>query len=163
VVGGAPRIIGETGPGADRMRGVVTTEDGRALRSGLAIVELVIVFVIVALLFAIAIPQFGRVELRAVAAPDSVVAPNASGPLTVRVTTWRGRAVPGATVRFEATGRGGAVTPTTAVTDSSGRATTTWIVRDTATAAVFGASVEGQRSRVSIPVRVSAGATPRQQ
>jgi prepilin-type N-terminal cleavage/methylation domain-containing protein len=128
-----------------------------AVARGFSIVELLIVLVIVVILVAIAIPQFGRVGLRPAVAPDSVVAPNASGPLTVRVTGWRGRPVPGVTVRFEATGRGGAVTPTSAVTDSAGRATTTWIVRDTSTAAVFGASVEGQRARIAVPVRVSAG------
>jgi Tfp pilus assembly major pilin PilA len=131
----------------------------RPLARGLAIIELIIVLVIVTLLLAIAIPQFSRVEVRPVVAPDSVVAPNASGPLTVRVTSWRGRTVPGVTVRFEATGRGGAVTPTTAVTDSTGQATTTWIVRDTSTSAVFNASVEGQKARVSLPVRVSAGSS----
>jgi prepilin-type N-terminal cleavage/methylation domain-containing protein len=124
---------------------------------GFSIIELLIVLVIVVILAAIAIPQFSRVELRPVVAPDSVVAPNASGPLTVRVTGWRGRPVPGANVRFEATGRGGAVTPTSAVTDSAGQATTTWIVRDTSTSAVFRATVEGQRARVAVPVRVSTG------
>jgi prepilin-type N-terminal cleavage/methylation domain-containing protein len=128
----------------------------RAGRGGLAIIELLIVLVIVAILLAIAIPQFGRVQVRTVVAPDSVVAPNASGPLTVRVTGWRGRAVPGVTVHFEATGRGGAVTPTTAATDSGGTATTTWIVRDTASGIVFSAAVEGQKARAAVPVRVAA-------
>lgn len=127
-------------------------------RRGLAIVEMLVVFVIVALLFAIAIPQFSRVDVRPVVKPDSVVAPNASGPLSVRVVGWRGRAVPGATVRFEATGRGGAVTPTSAVTDSAGVATTTWIVRDTSRSVVFTAAVDGQKARVALPVRVSGGA-----
>ena len=131
--------------------------DRRAPERGFSVIELLIVVVIVVILLAIAIPQFGRVELRPVVAPDSVVAPNASGPLTVRATGWRGRAVPGVTVRFEATGRGGAVTPTSAVTDSAGRATTTWIVRDTSTVAVFGASVPGQRARIAVPVRVAVG------
>ena len=125
-------------------------------RGGLATIELLIVLVIEAILLAIAIPQFGRVQVRTVVAPDSVVAPNASGPLTVRVTGWRDRAVPGVTVRFEATGRGGAVTPTTATTDSTGTATTTWIVRDTASGIVFTAAVEGQKARASVPVRVAA-------
>jgi Tfp pilus assembly major pilin PilA len=129
----------------------------RALERGFSVVELLIIFVIVAILVAIAIPQFGRVNVRPVVVPDSVAAPNASGPLTVRVTGWRGRPVPGVTVRFEATGRGGAVTPTSAVTDSGGQATTTWIVRDTSTVTVFRATVEGQRARVAAPVRVSAG------
>jgi Tfp pilus assembly protein FimT len=124
---------------------------------GLAIVEILIVLVIVALLFAIAIPQFSRVAVRPVVQPDSVVVTNASGPLSVRVVGWRGRAVPGVTVRFEATGRGGAVTPTSAVTDSGGLASTTWIVRDTSRSVVFSASIEGQKSRVTVPVRVSAG------
>jgi prepilin-type N-terminal cleavage/methylation domain-containing protein len=127
-------------------------------RRGLAIVEMLIVLVIVALLFAIAIPQFSRVDVQPVTKPDTVVAPNASGPLSVRVVGWRGRAVPGATVRFEASGRGGAVTPTSAVTDSAGVATTTWIVRDTSRSVVFTAAVEGQKARVSLPVRVSGAA-----
>jgi prepilin-type N-terminal cleavage/methylation domain-containing protein len=128
-----------------------------ALERGFSVIELLIVLVIVVILLAIAIPQFGRVELRPVVAPDSVVAPNASGPFTIRATGWRGRPAPGVTVRFEATGRGGAVTPTSAVTDSAGRATTTWIVRDTSTSTVFVATVEGQRARAAVPVRVSAG------
>jgi prepilin-type N-terminal cleavage/methylation domain-containing protein len=128
-----------------------------ALERGFSVIELLIVLVIVVILLAIAIPQFGRVELRPVVAPDSVVAPNASGSLTIRATGWRGRPAPGVTVRFEATGRGGAVTPTSAVTDSAGRATTTWIVRDTSTSTVFVATVEGQRARAAVPVRVSAG------
>ena len=132
------------------------TPQPRAGPGGLAIIELLIVLVIVAILLAIAIPQFGRVQVRTVVAPDSVVAPNASGPLTVRVTGWRGRAVPGVTVHFEATGRGGAVTPTTAATDSTGTAATTWIVRDTASGIHFTAAVEGQKARASVPVRVAA-------
>jgi prepilin-type N-terminal cleavage/methylation domain-containing protein len=128
-----------------------------ALERGFSVIELLIVLVIMVILLAIAIPQFGRVELRPVVAPDSVVAPNASGPLTVRVTGWRGRPASGVTVRFEATGRGGAVTPTSAVTDSAGQATTTWIVRDTSTSAVFVVAAEGQRARLAVPVRVSAG------
>jgi prepilin-type N-terminal cleavage/methylation domain-containing protein len=131
------------------------TRAGPARERGFSPIEMVIVLVIVAILLAIAIPQFGRTEVRAVVAPDSVVAPNASGALSVRVTGWRGRPVPGATVRFEATGRGGAVTPTSVVTDSAGRATPTWIVRDTMTRTTFVASVEGQRSRVALPVRVA--------
>jgi hypothetical protein len=142
------------------------SQDSRGGKSGahgrgLAIIELLIVLVIVALLFAIAIPQFSRVQLRPVTRPDSVVAPNASGPLTVRVTGWRGRTVPGVTVRFEATGRGGAVTPTTATTDSAGLAATTWIVRDTTKSVTFTASVDGQSARTSVPVRVSAAAASR--
>jgi prepilin-type N-terminal cleavage/methylation domain-containing protein len=129
----------------------------RAVAHGFSVIELLIVLVIVVILLAIAIPQFGRVQLRPVTVPDSVVAANASGPLTVRATGWRGRPAPGVTVRFEATGRGGAVTPTSAVTDSAGQATTTWIVRDTSTSTVFVATVEGQRSRVALPVRVFAG------
>jgi prepilin-type N-terminal cleavage/methylation domain-containing protein len=128
----------------------------RAHERGFSIIELLIVLVILVILAAIAIPQFSRVQLRSLAAPDSVVAPNASGPLTIRVAGWRGRPVRGVTVRFEATGRGGAVTPTSAVTDSAGQATTTWIVRDTSTAATFVATVDGQRSRIAVPVRVSA-------
>jgi prepilin-type N-terminal cleavage/methylation domain-containing protein len=129
---------------------------GRALARGFSVIELLIVLVIVVLLLAIVIPQFGRVELSTVAGPGPVAAANASGPLTVRVTGWRGRPVRGVTVRFEATGRGGAVTPTSGVTDSAGQATTTWIVRDTSTSVVFVATVEGQRSQVRVPVRVSA-------
>jgi prepilin-type N-terminal cleavage/methylation domain-containing protein len=135
-------------------------EARRGNNPGFSVIELLIVLVIVVILLAIAIPQFGRVQLRPVVTPDSVVAPNASGRLTVRATGWRGRPAPGITVRFEATGRGGAVTPTSAVTDSAGQATTTWIVLDTTTSATFVATVEGQRARVAVPVRVSArGAT----
>ena len=97
----------------------------RAARSGFSIVETVAIFVIIAILLLIAIPQFTRPSLAAVAAPDSVVAPGSFGTIAVKVANSRGTPQQGVTVRFEAEGKG-TVTPPEAATDSSGVARTVW-------------------------------------
>ena len=78
----------------------------RAARSGFSVVETVAILVIIAILLLIAIPQFSRPSLAAVAAPDSVVAPGAFGTLAVKVANSRGTPQQGVTVRFEAEGKG---------------------------------------------------------
>jgi hypothetical protein len=94
-------------------------------RSGITVLELVIVLVIIGLLLLIFIPRFTAPALVGVAAPDSVVAGSASGDLAVRVTSRSGVPQRGTKVEFEATGVG-SVTPAEAETDSTGTARATW-------------------------------------
>ena len=96
----------------------------RAAHSAFSTFETVIVLVIIALLLLIAIPQFTRPSVAAVTAPDSVVAPSATGPIAVRVMS-RGASQSGVMVRFEAEGKG-RVVPAEATTDSAGVARSTW-------------------------------------
>ena len=97
----------------------------RAARSGFSVVETVAILVIIGILLLIAIPQFSRPSLAAVAAPGSVVAPGAFGTLAVKVANSRGTPQQGVTVRFEAEGKG-TVAPAEAATDSAGVARTVW-------------------------------------
>ena len=97
----------------------------QAVRSGMTISEIVIVLVIVAILLLIAIPQFTRPNLQAVTVPDSLVAPSASGPISVRLTSRSGTPQRGVSVRFETEGRG-SVDPEEVRTDTAGVASSTW-------------------------------------
>ena len=97
----------------------------RAARTALTTTEIVIVLFILVLLLLITIPQFTRPTLATVSAPDSVVAPGASGPIAIKVTRRNGSPQRGVTVRFETDGHG-SVTPAEARTDSTGVATATW-------------------------------------
>lgn len=97
----------------------------RAVRNGMTISEIVIVLVIVAILLLIAIPQFTRPNLQAVTVPDSLVAPSASGSISVRVTSRTGTPQRGVSVRFETEGRG-SVEPAEVRSDTTGLASTTW-------------------------------------
>jgi hypothetical protein len=91
----------------------------------MTISEIVIVLVIVAILLLIAIPQFTRPNLQALTVPDSLVAPSASGPVSVRVTSRTGTPQRGVSVRFETEGRG-SVEPGEVRTDTAGVASTVW-------------------------------------
>jgi hypothetical protein len=97
----------------------------RTARSGFSILETVAIFVILLILLLIAIPQFTRPTLAAVAAPDSVVAPGSFGTLAVKVSSSGGTPQQGVTVRFEVEGKG-SVRPTEAATDSAGVARAVW-------------------------------------
>lgn len=97
----------------------------RAARGGFSILETVAILVIIAILLLIAIPQFSRPSLAAVAAPDSVVAPGSFGTIAIKVSNSRGTPQQGVTVRFETEGKG-AVTPAEATTDSVGVARAVW-------------------------------------
>ena len=99
----------------------------RAARFGFSIFETVAILVILAILLLIAIPQFTRPTLAALAAPDSVVAPSSFGTLSVKVSDSRGTPQRGVTVRFEAEGKG-SVSPAEASTDSAGVAHETAIL-----------------------------------
>jgi hypothetical protein len=94
-------------------------------RRGLTVLELVIIIIIIGVLLLIAVPRFTAPTLVSMAAPDSVVAPNATGEVAVKVTSRRGAPQPGVKIQFEATGRG-TVTPEEVVTDSTGTARATW-------------------------------------
>ena len=97
----------------------------QTVRNGMTISEIVIVLVIVAILMLIAIPQFTRPNLQAVTVPDSLVAPSASGPISVRVTSRTGTPQRGVSVRFETEGRG-SIEPEEVRTDTTGVASSTW-------------------------------------
>lgn len=97
----------------------------RAARNGFSVFETVAIFVIIAILLLIAIPQFTRPTLAAVGVPDSVVTPGSFGGLSVKVSDSRGTPQRGVTVRFEVEGKG-SVTPAEAPTDSTGVAHTVW-------------------------------------
>ncbi|HZI41985.1 MAG TPA: hypothetical protein VFD67_09790 [Gemmatimonadaceae bacterium] len=97
----------------------------RAARYGFSVFETVAILVILAVLLLIAIPQFTRPTLAAVATPDSVVAPGSFGKLAVKVSDSNGTPQRGVTVRFEVEGKG-SVSPAEASTDSTGVANAIW-------------------------------------
>lgn len=114
-----------------------------AARRGIAVIELVVVALIVAVLLAIAIPRFTRPTLDVVQGPGASIRAGSSGPLAVRVTSWRGAAQAGVPVEFVAAD-GIAVTPTIARTDSAGVARATWFAGPEAGTATIRAHVEGR-------------------
>lgn len=97
----------------------------RSVRGGFSIVETIAILVIIAILLLIAIPQFTRPSLAAVAAPDSVVSPGSFGTIGIKVLSPSGVPQRGARVRFDAEGKG-TVNPAEATTDSTGVAHTVW-------------------------------------
>jgi hypothetical protein len=132
----------------------------RAARSALTTSEIVIVLVIVALLLLITIPQFTRPTLATVSAPDSVVAPGASGPIAIRVSRRNGTPQSGVTVRFETEGHG-SVTPTEARTDSTGVATATWrAAADTGALSVTARAAGRSQPEIVLHARVRGQPTP---
>ena len=129
------------------------------VRRGIAVIELVVVLLIVGVLLAIAIPRFTRPTLTVVSGPGATVPAGASGPLAVRVTSWRGAAQAGVPVAFEGE-RGIAVTPAVVRTDSTGTAVATWLAGPTAGARTIVAHVEGRETpRLTIETRAT-GARP---
>ena len=94
-------------------------------RRGLTVLELVIIVIIIGLLLLIAVPRFTAPSLATMATPDSVVAPNATGEVAVKVTSRRGAPQRGVKIQFESTGSG-TVTPSEVETDSTGTAKATW-------------------------------------
>lgn len=136
----------------------------RAARNGFSVFETVAIFVIIAILLLIAIPQFTRPTLAAVAVPDSVVAPGSFGSLSVKVSDSRGTPQRGVTVRFEVEGKG-SVTPAEASTDSTGVAHAVWqAAADTGalsmTARAAGRSRPALVIRTNVRGRPAASATP---
>jgi Tfp pilus assembly major pilin PilA len=126
----------------------------RAARSGFSIVETVAILVIIAILLLIAIPQFTRPSLAALAAPDSVVAPRSFGTLAVKVSDSRGTPQQGVAVRFEAEGMG-TVSPAEASTDSTGVAHAVWqAAADTGALAVTARAAGRARPALVMRTRV---------
>ena len=130
----------------------------RVARSALSTAEVIIILVIIAILLLIAIPQFTRPVLTAVAAPDSLVAPGSSGPLAVRVTSVGGTPQRGVTVRFETAGSG-SVAPQEAASDSAGVAHATWRAGpDTGAFSVTARAAGRARPELVLRTRVRAAA-----
>ena len=130
----------------------------RVARFGFSLFETVAILVILAILLLIAIPQFTRPTLAAVAAPDSVVTPGSFGNLSVKVSDSRGTPQRGVTVRFEAEGRG-SVSPAEASTDSAGVAHAVWqAAPDTGTLSVT-ARAAG-RARPALVIHTSVRGKP---
>lgn len=130
----------------------------RSERGGFSIVETIAILVIIALLMLIAIPQFTKPTLAAVAVPDSVVSPGSFGTLAIKVSNARGMPQRGVTVRFDVDGKG-SVTPVEAATDSSGVARVVWqAAPDTGVLSVT-ARAAG-RSRPALVVRTRVRGQP---
>lgn len=125
----------------------------RAARSGFSVFETVAIFIIIGILLLIAIPQFTRPTLAAVAVPDSVVSPGSFGRLAVKVSDSRGTPQRGVTVRFEVEGKG-SVTPAEASTDSTGVAHTVWQAAADTGALSVTARASG-RSRPALVIRTN--------
>ena len=123
----------------------------RSGHRGFSILETIAIFVIIAILMLIAIPQFTRPTLAAVAAPDSVVSPGAFGSLAIKVSNASGAPQRGVMVRFEVEGKG-SVTPTEAATDSNGVARVIWQAAPDTGALSVTARAAG-RSRPAVVVR----------
>jgi len=130
----------------------------RALRYGFSVFETVAMFVIIAILLLIAIPQFTRPSLAAVAVPDSVVTPGSFGNLSVKVSDARGTPQRGVTVRFEVEGKGN-VTPAEASTDSAGVARVVWQAAADTGALSVTARAAG-RSRPALVIRTTVRGKP---
>ena len=129
-----------------------------ALRSGFSVFETVAIFVIIAILLLIAIPQFTRPTLAAVAVPDSVVSPGSFGRLSIKVSDSRGTPQRGVTVRFEVEGKG-SVTPAEASTDSTGVAHAVWQAAADTGALSVTARAAG-RSRPALVIRTNVRGKP---
>jgi hypothetical protein len=130
----------------------------RAVRNGFSIFETVAIFVIIAILLLIAIPQFTRPTLAAVAVPDSVVSPGSFGSLSVKVSDSRGTPQRGVTVRFDVEGKG-SVTPVEASTDSTGVAHVVWQAAADTGALSVTARAAG-RSRPELVIRTNVRGKP---
>jgi hypothetical protein len=110
--------------------------------------------VIIAILLLIAIPQFTRPTLAAVAFPDSVVSPGSFGTIAIKVLNASGVPQRGVTVRFEAAGKG-SVTPAEASTDSTGVARVVWqAAPDTGMLSVTARAAGRARPTVVVRTRV---------
>ena len=131
----------------------------RAASSGFTTSEIVIALVIVAILLLIAIPQFSRPNLTTVTAPDSVVSPEASGTIAVRVTSRGGAPQRGVSVTFEAQGKG-SVTPAEVRTDSAGVATSIWrAAPDTGAVSITVRAAGRARPEIVLRTRVRGAAS----
>lgn len=130
----------------------------RSARRGFSMVETIAILVIIAILLLIAIPQFTRPTLAAVAAPDSVVTPGSFGKLAIKVSNASGVPERGVMVRFEVEGKG-TVTPLEASTDSTGVARVVWqAAPDTGVLSITARA--GGRSRPTLVIESRVGGQP---
>ena len=132
-------------------------------RRGFTLIELLIVVVIVAILAAIAWGRFNRPRLTVVAAPDSVVAPQAAGRFVVKVENSFGRPQRGVPVVFRVVEGNATITPEVVQTDSTGSASAQWVAGTESGLNAFSARVgdsdwSGAQTTVSIRVDLAAGA-----
>ena len=131
-------------------------------RRGFTLIELLIVVVIVAILAAIAWGRFNRPRLTVVAAPDSVVAPQAAGRFVVQVQNSFGRPQRGVPVVFRVVEGNATITPEVVQTDSTGSASAQWVAGTEGGLNAFSARVgdsdwSGAQTTVSIRVDPASG------
>jgi hypothetical protein len=128
-------------------------------RTGLTVLELVIILVIIGVLLFIVVPRFTAPTLTMVSSPDSVVAPGATGEVTVKVTNRSGLPQRGARIEFEATG--GMVVPRLAEADSAGIARATWTAGADSGRMTIIAHLDGRTTpEVTMTSRVQGSAAP---
>ena len=131
-----------------------------AARRGIAVMEVIVVALIVGVLLVIAIPRFTRPTLDIVEGPGASIQSGDTGPIAVRVTSWRGAAQRGVPVAFE-TADGIAVTPEVATTDSNGVARATWFAGPGRGPRTIVAHVEGRDTpSVTVATRADEAAEP---
>lgn len=131
-----------------------------APRRGIAVMEVIVVALIVGVLLVIAIPRFTRPTLDVVEGPAASVTAGETGPIAVRVTSWRGAAQRGVPVAFE-TADGIAVTPEVATTDSNGVARATWFAGPGQGPRTIVAHVQGRETpSVTVSTRAEESAAP---
>ncbi len=131
-----------------------------AVRRGIAVMEVIVVALIIGVLLVIAIPRFTRPTLDIVEGPGASIQAGETGPIAVRVTSWRGAAQRGVPVAFE-TADGIAVTPEVATTDSNGVARATWFAGPGRGPRTIVAHVEGRETpSVTVATRADGEAAP---
>ena len=134
-------------------------------RRGFTLIELLIVIVIVTILAAIAWGRFNRPRLTVVLAPDSVVAPQASGRFVVQVKNSFGRPQSGVPVVFRVVEGSATVTPEVVQTDSTGSATAQWVAGaegglNALSARVGDSEWSGAQTTIAVRVDPAIGGTP---
>lgn len=134
----------------------------RHVRTGLTVIELVMVIVIIGLLIGITMPYVRShnraatgARLAAATAPDSLVAPGSAQRIVIAVTDLAGKPLRGVAVTFAAEG-GGAVSRAMVQSDSAGHAAITWTIGRAAGANTLTASAPGSGpARIAVTARAA--------